>query len=69
MWSRNKCQIFQLTSGEAQDSVYKSVILILAMYQKHLCDILKMLWSEEGFKHQFSNLQVIMRQNQGESLG
>lgn len=68
MWSRNKCQIFWLTS-EAQDSIYKSVILILAMYQKHLCDILKMFWSEEGFKHQFSNLQVIMRQNQGESLG
>ena len=47
MWSRNKCQIFWLTS-EAQDSIYKSVILILAMYQKHLCDILKMFWSEEG---------------------
>lgn len=48
MWSGNKCQIIQLTSGEPQDSECKSGILMLAVYQKHLCGILNMLWSGEG---------------------
>lgn len=46
--SGNKCQIIWLASAKAQDSVCKSVILILTVYQKHLCDILKMLCVGRG---------------------
>lgn len=67
MWSGNNSQIIQLTSGESQDLVCKSVVLILIMHQNHLCGILKMSEERTG-TNMFSNIQVVMKQSQGESL-